>query len=60
MSILLAQNVATTGLALASHYHATQEYGLLVFIIGCLSAAFGALVVFALPWPQSRAETVDA
>lgn len=58
--ILLAQNVATTGLALVTHYHATQEYGLLLFIIGCLGAAFGAPVVFALPWPQGRAEIADA
>jgi ABC-type phosphate transport system permease subunit len=58
--ILLAQNVATTGLALATHYHATQEYGLLLFIIGNLIAAFSAPVVFALPWPRGRAESAKA
>jgi MFS family permease len=58
--VVLAQNIATTGLALATHYHATQEYGLLVFIAGCLSAAFGAPLVFTLPWPQGRAESAEA
>ncbi len=58
--VVLAQNIASVGLPFTSHYHATQEYGLLLFIIGNLIAAFGAPVVFALPWPQNRAETADA
>ena len=58
--VLLAQNVATTGLALATHYHATPEYGLLWFIIGSLCAAFGAPLVFILPWPRRRPETANA
>ena len=58
---LLAQGVASTGLALAwPYYHTTVLDGTAVLILGCLSAAFGAPLVFTLPWSQGRAETEDS
>jgi hypothetical protein len=58
---LLAQDVASTGLALAwPYYHTTVLDGTGVLILGCLSAAFGAPLVFTLLWPRGRAESAKA